>query len=472
MVARLAHSRPAATRRSAFRSALCGALLGATAGGAVAGVNEAKEAAPVAVANDTEGSLANATEASLANDTDGNLANDTAEAGVALRAAKVLVCAAEGPQAIDHGRVLIQGDRIVGVGPAADLAVPDGWTEVDCGANWLMPGMIDLHSHVGGAFDINDTVYQVNSGLRVSATLRPANRALEVALASGVTTVLYIPGSGSNIGGVGVLHKTGPGGYEDVVVRDPGSLKVAQGDNPTRWGYGMSRLLMNYHIRSSMRAGKAYARAWVDHEEESAPEPARRLNLDVYRALLSGETQISTHTQYYQVVLASLRLLRAETGFDMYIDHGSFDSWRLGGVAKELGVAAILGPRTVLFPGSRRFDTDGRAEGTPWGFQQQGVELIGFNTDAPVVPQHELSVQAAMGVRYGMDDSGMGSVRGLTIVPAIVAGIDDRLGSLEAGKHADILVVTGHPADPRTSVERVYIEGEVVYDAEQEARRW
>lgn len=391
---------------------------------------------------------------------------------MAIDAAKALVCAADGQQSIDGARILIEDGVIVAIGAASEVEVPEGFEHVDIGKHWIMPGMIDLHSHISGAFDINDTVYQVNSGLRVSATLRPGGPDLQVALASGVTTVLYIPGSGSNVGGVGVLHHTSPGTYEEILVRDPGSLKVAQGDNPARWGYGMGRLMMNYHIRFAMRQGKAYAERWQAFEAGEADEPARKLNLDVFRPLQSGETQISTHTQYYQVVLASLRLLRAETGFDMYIDHGSFDSWKLGPVAKELGVAAILGPREVLWPRPPRFDTDGRAEGSAWGFQQTGVERIGFNTDAPVVPQHELTVQAAMGVRYGLDDAQMASVRGLTIVPAMVAGIDDRLGSLEVGKQADVLVVTGHPADPRTSVERVYVRGEKVYDAEEGARRW
>jgi imidazolonepropionase-like amidohydrolase len=391
---------------------------------------------------------------------------------VAIDAAKALVCAADGPQSIDGARILIEDGHIRAIGPAAEVAVPEGFEHIDLGKRWIMPGMIDLHSHISGAFDINDTVYQVNPGLRVSATLRPNMRAMQVALASGVTTVLYIPGSGSNVGGAGVLHHTSPGNYEEIIVRDPGSLKVAQGDNPARWGYGMGRLMMNYHIRFTMRQGKAYAESWAAFGSGEAGEPQRNLSLDIFRPLLSGETQISTHTQYYQVILASLRLLRAETGFDMYIDHGSFDSWKLGGIAKDLGVAAILGPREVLWPRPPRFDTDGRAEGSAWGFQQMGVEQIGFNTDAPVVPQHELTVQAAMGVRYGLDDTEMASVRGLTIVPAMVAGIDDRLGSLEVGKQADVLVVTGHPADPRTSVERVYVRGESVYDVEQEQRRW
>jgi hypothetical protein len=269
-----------------------------------------------------------------------------------------------------------------------------------------------------------------------------------------------------------MLVKTGPGGYEELCVRNPGSLKVAQGDNPTRWGYGMGRLGMNFHIRDTLRKGLAYAKRWEAYERGEGPEPERLLHLDVFRDLYAKRTQISTHTQYYQVVLSSLRILTMEFGYDAYIDHGSFDSWELAPIAEDIGVAAILGPREVLWPRPPRYDTDGRVEASSWGFQKLGHTRIGFNTDAPVVPQEELPLQSAMGVRYGMDNSGLGAARGLTIVPAVVAGIDHRVGSLERGKDADLLAVTGDPSDPRSSVERVYIEGSLVYDTEREARRW
>ena len=114
---------------------------------------------------------------------------------------------------------------------------------------------------------------------------------------------------------------------------------------------------------------------------------------------------------------------------------------------------------------------NGQAHGSAWGFQQRGHPRIGFNTDAPVVPQEELPLQAAMGVRYGMDNSHMDAVRGVTIIPALTAGIAHRVGSLEPGKDADLVVVGGDPVDPRSGVEAVFIEGRLVYDA-REGRRW
>lgn len=97
---------------------------------------------------------------------------------------------------------------------------------------------------------------------------------------------------------------------------------------------------------------------------------------------------------------------------------------------------------------------------------------IGFNTDAPVVPQEELTTQAAMGVRYGLRNDRAQGLRGVTIIPARTSGIADRVGSLEPGKHADILVCNGDPIDPRTHFDAVWVNGEKVYDAEIGGRAW
>lgn len=395
-----------------------------------------------------------------------------------LLAEKALICGVDGRETINHAAVVLGGGRIVEVGRADEVVIPEGSVVWDLGSSWLMPGMVDLHSHIAGSGH-NGAVYQCNPGLRVSAGVTPHNDRLKMGMLGGVTTILYIPGSATNMGGQGVLLKTGPGDYEEILVRFPGSLKIAQGDNPKRWGYGMQRTMMNHHIRVTLRKGKAYALRWEAYERGEAERPERHLHLDIFRDLEAGRTQISTHTQYYQVVLASLNILSGEFGFDAYIDHGSFDSWPLAFLAEELGVAAILGPREVLWPRSNTYPKDGRVEGSAWGFQKEGLSRIGFNTDSPGVPQEELALQSAMGVRYGFDNSDFGAVRGVTIVPAEVAGIDHRVGSLSAGKDADILVVTGDPSDPRHMVEMVWIEGEVVADVRgafgverREVRRW
>ena len=392
---------------------------------------------------------------------------------VVLRAAKALTCEYEGSGFILDPVVVLRDGEIEAIGPAGSVEIPEGAEVIDYGDRWLAPGFVDLHSHVGGSRgDINDMVYQLNSELRVSPAVIPNNSDLEKPLAAGVTTILFIPGSGTNMGGTGVLMKLGIDGYEEALLRDPGSLKIAQGDNPTRWGYGMGRILMNYGLRFRLRRGQAYAKAWDAYLEGEGDKPDRELELDIFRFLYAGDTQVSTHTQYYQLVLMTITMLARDFGLPTYIDHGSFDSYLTTPLAKEFGVGAILGPREIMAPRPPRFDTDGRIEGTARGFQEQGMVDIGFNTDAPVVPQEELTTQAAMGVRYGLRNDRAQGLRGVTIIPARTSGIADRVGSLEAGKHADILVCNGDPIDPRTHFDAVWVNGEKVYDAEIGGRAW
>lgn len=399
--------------------------------------------------------------------------------GLALIARKVLTAQYDGPGVVNNGVVLVRDGRIESVQSARTARIPDDYEQVDLGDLWLAPGLIDLHCHVAGTFDINDMVYLTNPGVRASTAVIPGNPAFDRAVAGGVTGVLFIPGSGTNMGGQGVLLRTGFENYDDSEIRNPGSLKLAQAGNPERYLAqaigGIGRSFMNWHTRHTFRRGVAYAKRWLAAKADGQ-EPRKDPQFEIFRHLVEGTAQVSTHTQIYQVVMMTLEMVRKDLGLPVFIDHGTFDGWRAGGIAQERDVPAILGPRAIDVP-TRGFiawsgSNPERIQGVAAGYQSMGHKKIGFNTDSPVVPQEELSVQAAMGVRYGFDNSKMDAVRGLTIVPAMAAGIDDRLGSIEAGKEADLLILTGDPADPRTSIEQVYQRGVKVYDTAEDRRRW
>ena len=402
--------------------------------------------------------------------------------GLALRASKILTCAWEGPQVVDHGVLLVKDGKIEAVGRADEVAIPDGYELVDVGERWLAPGLVELHCHEAGVSlfsfvnDLNDVIYLTNPGMRASAAVEPGNHSLKMGLAGGVTTVLYIPGSGSNIGGQGVLLKTAFDRYEEKLVRDPGSMKLAQWGNPEAWTIGVGMTFEHWNTRNTIRRGLGYAKRWEAFEAGQGAEPERNISFDVFRDLLKEEIAISTHTQLYQVVLMTLTMIRGEFGLPVFLDHSTIGGWLAGAMAEEMGVPAIVGPRSVDTT-ARGFINWARNKhegfrGVAAGYQELGHTMVGFNTDSPIVPQEELSVNAAMGARYGFEDSRMQVLRGLTIVPAKAALIDDRVGSLEVGKDADVLVVTGHPADPRTSMEIIFVDGRRAYDAERDGRRW
>jgi imidazolonepropionase-like amidohydrolase len=398
--------------------------------------------------------------------------------GLAIKCAKALVVPPDptAKQVVDRAVVLVKDGKIVGVEPQRTARIPDGYQTIDVGKNWVMPGLVELHCHVGGTFSINDMIYLTNPGLRASSDVVPANDALHTAVGAGVTSVLYIPGSGTNIGGQGVLFKTAPERYEDALIRDPGSMKLAQWGNPESWAMGVTMTFEHWNTRNTLRRGVAYAKAWEAFEKGTGPEPARDIQFDIFRSLYKREATISTHTQMYQVVLMTLTMVAQEMKLPVFLDHSTIGGWLLGGMAEELGVAAICGPRSADTVSRGMINwTRNKHEGmrgVAAGHQQTGSKHVGFNTDSPVIPQETLQLQAAMGVHYGFDDSKLEAVRGLTIVPAMTVFIDDKLGCLLPGRDADLLVISGHPADPRSSVERVFVDGKKVYDTAEEPRRW
>src|SRR5262245_28705259 len=228
---------------------------------------------------------------------------------LALHVGKIITSAGE---PIANGTILVADGKIVAVGPRDKVAVPAGYTEVDHRDKFAMPGLVDAHSHVGGTGDINEMVYQTNPELRVLDNVRPHNDQLKVAVAGGVTSIMYNPGSGTNMGGWGVLMKTGPGKLDDVLIRFPGALKIAQAGNPERRGgeVGSGRMGMNHVIREQLREGMGYTKEWDDFEAGKRKEkPAVKLRLEYFKPLFRRQIPVVGHTQGSPRPMSTLRSL-------------------------------------------------------------------------------------------------------------------------------------------------------------------
>jgi imidazolonepropionase-like amidohydrolase len=384
---------------------------------------------------------------------------------LAIHVAKAITCAGE---PVVNATILVADGKIQAIGPRSKITVPASYAEIDHADKFAMPGLIDAHSHVGGTGDINEMVYQTNPELRVLDVIRPNNEQLKVAVAGGVTTITFIPGSGTNMGGWGALMKTGPGKLEDVLIRFPGVLKIAQAGNPERRGgeVGSGRMGMNYIIRDQLREGMGYTRDWDEYEAGHKKEkPAIDLRLEYFKPLFRRQIPVVVHTQGYQVIMSTLRILHDEMNLKVVIDHGCFDSNLLSEEIIKRKIPVMAGPR-----GFRYDPAVGQIKGQVAGFAEKGVTALGVNTDAPVIPQEELAFQATMAVRLGWNDEA--AYRGLTIEPAKALMIDNRVGSLEVGKDADIVISTGSILDPRHYVVQVLVDGAVAYDIKKDKRRF
>jgi imidazolonepropionase-like amidohydrolase len=382
----------------------------------------------------------------------------------AVRAGKVLT---QGPAGVvDDGLVVVRDGKIAWVGPFDAKQVPAGAPLEDLRPHWLVPGFIDLHSHIGGG-DINDMTYPTNSDLRTLDCVVPDNDRLRDARAGGVTTINFIPGSGTNSGGWGTLMKTSGTTLEEVVVRFPGALKIAQLGNPERWGdVGSGRMGMNFLIRSMLEKGRDYAKGWDDFEAgRRRDRPARDERLENFRGLFARKWPVIVHTAHVQGVQATMRIAQDEMGLDLILTHGDFLGFKGSLPLAEHHVKVNIGPRTYWY------DTEtSRLHGQAAEFFKRGCTDLSLNTDAPVVPQEELPLQAAMAVRYGLPQEH--ALASVTSIPARQIGMADRLGSIEPGKDADFSCFPGDPFDMRNGAVRVWVDGRVAYDPAKEGRRY
>ena len=378
---------------------------------------------------------------------------------LAIRCAKVLTMnAADDIHA--PGMVLVEDGKITYVGSPIEL--PDGVEVVDYEGGWAVPGFVDLHTHIhtGGWGDINDMVRSVNPDLRACGTVRANNRAIQIACSAGVTTLFGIPGSGTNIGGFGVLYKSKANPqYEKVVIADVGGMKVAQDSNPQRragnFAFGNNRASMGWILEDV--ADRALGALREDRFDPS---------LENLKKVMSRELPVLIHTAGSEGVLNTAQMWHLKYGTRCVISHGSFDGWKSAPQLAEWGVPVNHGPRTMDWYSS----ANGRINGTSAEFAAAGVPNFSLNTDSGVIPQEEFFLQGSMSARLGGDSYLM--LRAMTIHPATTFGLADRVGSFEVGKDADVVVHTGDPIDPRSHVLRVWIEGRSEYEYRQGQQRF
>ena len=390
--------------------------------------------------------------------------DEEAKPRYAVLAGKIVTCAGD---PIDNGTILVSNGKIEAIGPQKEIEIPEGYKTLDHSDMFAMPGLVEAHSHVGAQGGFNDSVYPTVSGLEIAHQIQPYNDALKEAIQGGVTTILYLPGSGNNLAGIGVTMKTRPGTAQEVIIKNPGSLKIAQAGNPERRSsgeLGSGRAGMNWVLREKLRKGQRYHQKWLDYEEgRTTVKPEVDLQLEIFRPVFKGEVPVVIHTQMFQVVMETLRMFHDEFGLKGAVHHGTFDAYRVGDEVAKRDFPCCIGPRVTV-----RDNINGQIVGVVAGYYAQGARNLFVNVDATGSTQEDLHFQAALGVRYGWPEED--GLYGLTLRPARYLMVDDRVGSLEVGKDADIVIKNGPVMDISSAVVKVLIDGMVVYDATRDRR--
>lgn len=366
---------------------------------------------------------------------------------------------------IEKGHVLIEDGKIRGVGQ--NLGIPAEAEVIDAGGKVLMPGLIDAHSHAGiheegvgvEGWDFNEMTDPATPWLRAIDGINPEDEGLRDAAANGVTALCVVPGSANVLGGEGVVIHTYGHIVDEMVITPSAGLKVAFGENPKRVykeqkKMPTTRMGIAAVLRENLVRAAEYMKKLEKGEGDPDKAPDRDLRLETLVRVLRREIPLRAHAHRADDIMTALRIAD-EFGVRIVIEHATEGHK----VAEELvrrGVPAIVGPTLTT---RTKVELRERTFATPAIMAKAGVQ-IALTLDHPVIPVMYLPLAAALAVRAGLPE--IEALKAITINPAKILGIDDRFGSIEVGKDADLAIWSGDPLDIRSRVEKTLIGGKVV----------
>jgi imidazolonepropionase-like amidohydrolase len=360
---------------------------------------------------------------------------------------------------IANGSVLIRDGKIAAIG--ASVAAPAGAHIIDATGKDVIPGLIDNHSHIGArSTDLNDSPVVVGPQHRFMDALDLNDTDFADAVTGGVTTVVTGPGSGENVSGMAIVIKTFGDNFAHRLLLEKGGMKFAMGaksrDRYPTTTMGVAANLRQYLIKTQeyMAAQKKF----VDDGQKGTP-PARDLGFEAMTDVLTHKTYVRAHVHSATDVMTLLRL-KDEFGFELTLHHAT-EAYKVAAEVAKRGVSAVvlpLGPRIGV--------TDDAMNG-PYVLWKAGVK-IALHTDAPVIDEKWLRLCAALVIRYGIPDEE--ALKMVTLNAAQIARVSDRVGSLDVGKDADVVIFNGPWYEPRSRVDMVVGDGKVIYDRAKEGK--
>ena len=380
---------------------------------------------------------------------------------------------------LDSTDLIVENGKITAIG--ADLAVPENAQVVDASGKWLTPGLIDVHSHMGvypapetsNHSDGNEMTSPVTAQVWAEHSVWPEDPQFEKALAGGVTTVQILPGSGNLIGGRGVTLKNVPSiTVQGMKFPDaPYSLKMACGENPKRV-YGSKGILPSTRMgnmagyRSAWIEAKAYKKTWDDYVSDfnaglDVDPPLRDLRLETLTGVLEGDIRVHNHC-YKVDEMAQMVDMAKEFGYSIAAFHHAVEGYK---AAPMLAAENICGVMWADW----------------WGFKQEAFDMVRENlalvdhaqacaiihSDDPIQVQRlnqEIAKAMSAGNRMGLNISHAKAIGWGTLNAAKSLGLDDRIGSLEVGKNADLVLWSGEPLSVYSNAEKVWIDGALRFD--------
>jgi imidazolonepropionase-like amidohydrolase len=367
--------------------------------------------------------------------------------------------------AIEQGILLVQDGKIRAVGDARTVRLSADVETIDLAGKTIMPGLVDSHSHVGGGSGA-DGSGPIQPDVRILDGINARASSLQRAQAGGITTVNVMPGSGHLDSGQTLYLKLRDNArkIDDLLIigadgKYAGGIKFANGTNSLRAGGGAfpgTRAKQAALVREQFIKAQEYRDKVKKAGTDTSKLPARDLAMEALVEVLDRKRMVHFHTHRHDDILTALRLAK-EFGFRVVLQHVS-EGWK---VADE--IAAAKAPASIIVIDS----PGGKLEAVDLSFTtgktlEKAGALVGFHTDDGITDSRWFLRSAALAVRAGMSTEK--ALYGMTMANAIMLDLQDRVGSLETGKDADFIVLSGNPLSVYTHVLQTWVEGRKVFD--------
>ena len=378
---------------------------------------------------------------------------------IAFTGAQIIPIAGE---PIANGVLVVQHGKILAFGAAGSVAIPVGAEIREATGKVLMPGLVDSHSHIGGGSG-GDGSSPIQPDARVLDSIDARSPSIKKAQSGGITTVNVMPGSGHLISGQTLYLKLRDTGTVDGLLikladgSNAGGLKMANGTNSIRTSpFPGTRAKSAALVREQYIKAQEY-KAKIERAKGDADKmPARDLGLEELVDVLDGKRIVQHHTHRHDDILTVLRLSQ-EFGYKVVLHHVS-EGWK---VANEIAAAHTACSVIMIDSPGGKLETRDADWKTPAVLVKAGV-LVGFHTDDPICDSRRFLRSAGLGVRAGMTRKS--ALEAMTINNAKILGLEARVGSLEVGKDADFILLSGDPLSTYTHVEQTWVEGAKVFD--------
>jgi len=359
--------------------------------------------------------------------------------------------------------ILVENGKIKEIGP--NLSVGADVEIIDAAGKQVYPGFVEAHGHIGldgygigyEGMDYNEMNDIVSPQLRGLDGVKAMDPAFAQAARAGVTCVCVGPGSANVLGGTFTTIKTVGKRSDDMLVRDAVAMKCAFGENPKRCyreKSDTSRMTTAFKLREALAKAKEYMEKKEAAGDDLSKRPALDMKCEALIPVLKGEMPLKAHAHATDDIFTALRIAK-EFGTKITLEHVTEGHLIVKELAKE-NVPLAVGPSLTS---ASKFELRNKSWTTPGVLAKAGCQ-VSIITDSPVIPQEYLPLCAGLAVHAGMDP--FAALQAITINAAKHVGIEDRVGSLEVGKDADIVITDGCPFEVSTKVECVLIDGKVI----------